>query len=236
MLRQIRSGEMGHSNQHWLDAFYHFSFAQYENPDNVQFGALRVLNDDRVGPGTGFSAHAHENMEVLTYVVDGELTHADNMGNRRTLTRGQVQYMSAGTGVIHSEHNYGHEVLRLLQIWILPDKQNYPPRYGDHPFGWDARVGRWMPIASGDGDERFPIQIHADVHMYAALILRGDSLAFEAATGRQAYLVAIEGSAVVNDILPLDERDALEIAEERITVSAESTAHLLVIEMAKPNP
>jgi redox-sensitive bicupin YhaK (pirin superfamily) len=224
---------MGHSNLHWLDSYHHFSFSGYYNPGNIQFGILRVVNDDLVGPGTGFDSHHHENMEILSYVVDGELTHGDSMGNRQTLTRGQVQYMSAGTGVIHSEHNFGHEVLRFLQIWIFPDKKGYEPRYGDHRFGWEQRVGRWMPVASGDGDEGFPIQIHADVHVYAALVPRGESLSFEAGPGRQAYLVAIEGGCVINDLL-LEERDAMEIVEEAITIQAESTSHLIVLEMAKP--
>jgi redox-sensitive bicupin YhaK (pirin superfamily) len=225
---------MGHSNQHWLDSFHHFSFAEYYDPRNIQFGVLRVLNDDLVGPGTGFSSHSHDNMEILSYVVSGELTHGDSMGNRQTLTRGQMQYMSAGTGVVHSEHNYGHEVLRLLQIWILPDKQGHTPHYGDHRFDWDARVCRWMPLASGDGDERFPIQLHADVHVFATLIPRDERLTFEAAPGRQAYLVAVEGDAVINNEFLLEERDALELIEEGVELQAQRTTHLLAIEMAKP--
>jgi redox-sensitive bicupin YhaK (pirin superfamily) len=224
---------MGHSNLHWLDSYHHFSFSSYYNPKNIQFGVLRVVNDDLVGPGTGFDSHHHANMEILSYVVEGELTHGDSMGNRQTLTRGQVQYMSAGTGVIHSEHNFGHEVLRFLQIWIFPDKQDYAPQYGDHRFEWEKRIGNWMPIASGDGDASFPIQIHADVHVFAALVPRGESLAFEAAPGRQAYLVAIEGDAVINGEFLLEERDALELVEEKVEIQAQRTAHMLVIEMAK---
>jgi redox-sensitive bicupin YhaK (pirin superfamily) len=140
--------------------------------------------------------------------------------------------MSAGTGVVHSEHNFGHEVLRFLQIWIFPDKKDYKPQYGDHRFQWEARVGRWMPVASGDGDNAFPIQIHADMHVFAALVPRGESLAFEAAQDRQAYLVAIEGAAAVNGLF-MEARDAMEITEEKITIEAESTAHLIVLEMAK---
>jgi redox-sensitive bicupin YhaK (pirin superfamily) len=223
---------MGHSNLHWLDSLHHFSFSSYYNPKNMQFGVLRVVNDDLVGPGTGFDSHPHANMEILSYVVAGELTHGDSMGNRQTLTRGQVQYMSAGTGVVHSEHNFGHEVLRFLQIWIFPDKKGYPPQYGDHRFEWEQRVGRGMPVAAGDGDASFPIQIHADGHVYAALVPRGETLALDVKQGRQAYLVAIEGAAAVNGIL-LEERDAMEITEENITLEAESTAHLIVLEMAR---
>lgn len=232
MIKVLRNGAMGHSNLHWLDSIHHFSFSSYYNPDNVNFGVLRVLNDDLVGPSTGFDTHPHDNMEILSYVVDGELTHGDSMGNRQTLKRGQVQYMSAGTGVLHSEHNFGHEVLRFLQIWILPDRQNYKPQYGGKALGWEARIGRWMPIASGDGDAIFPIQIHADVHVYATLIPRGDSLSFEAAPKRQAYLVAIEGDTVVN-VEALREKDAMEIVEDKVEIQTIDTAHMLVIEMAK---
>ncbi len=232
MIKRLRIGDMGHSNLHWLDSFHHFSFSTYYNPDNIHFGVLRVLNDDLVGPGTGFNSHHHDNMEILSYVVSGELTNGDSMGNRETLWRGHVQYMSAGTGVVHSEHNFGHEVLRFLQIWIFPDKKGYAPQYGDHRFEWDERIGKWMPIASGDGDGRFPIQIHADVHVYAALIPRGESLSFEVKPGRQAYLVAVEGDAFVNDA-PLEERDAMEIVEENVEIRAETTAHMLALEMAK---
>lgn len=232
MIKHLRNDVMGHSNLHWLDSYHHFSFSNYHNPDNIQFGVLRVLNDDLVGPGTGFDTHSHDNMEILSYVVDGELTHQDSIGNKHTLQRGQVQYMSAGTGVRHSEHNFGHEVLRFLQIWIFPDKEDYPPQYGEQRFEWEDRVCRWMPIASGDGDTAFPIQFHADVHVYATLLPRNETLTFNVDQSRQAYLVAIEGNALVNEQL-LEERDAMEIAEENITIQAESTAHLLILEMKK---
>lgn len=232
MVRRIRSDEMGHSNLHWLDSIHHFSFSSDYNPDRIRFGVLRVLNDDLVGPGTGFDAHPHDNMEILSYVVDGELTHGDSMGNRKTLTRGQVQYMSAGTGVVHSEFNRGHEVLRFLQIWFFPDKQDYTPNYGDCALRWEDRVRRWLPVASGDMAPAFPIQLHADVHVYAAFIPRGETLTFEMAPGRQAYLVAIEGNVIANELL-LEERDAMEAVEENISIQAEDSAHMLVIEMAK---
>lgn len=232
MIKIIRSSGMGHSNLHWLDSFHHFSFSNYYNPENIHFGVLRVVNDDRVGAGTGFDTHPHKDMEIISYVVDGELTHADSMGNKHTLGRGQAQYMSAGTGVTHSEHSFGHELLRFLQIWIFPDKNGYTPNYGDKRFVWEDRIHQWMPIASGDGDSKFPIQIHADVHMYASFIPRDESLAFSVAEGRQAYLVLIEGAAEINGAF-LEERDAMEIIEEDIEVKAISSAHVLIIEMKK---
>ncbi len=232
MIKHISSEAMGHSNNHWLDSFHHFSFAQYYNPQNINFGVLRVVNDDMVGSITGFDTHPHENMEIISYVVNGELTHADSMTNRSTLKRGEVQYMSAGTGVTHSEHNYGHEILRFLQIWVYPDAKGYEPNYGDYRFTWEDRVNRWMPIASGDGDKAFPIQVHQDIHVYASYLARGEKLDFKVEKGRQAYLVLIEGWADINGVLA-EERDAMEITEEEITIEAKNSSHMILIEMAK---
>lgn len=231
MIHKINSATMGHSDLGWLQSLFHFSFADYYNPENMNFGPLRVINDDLIAPGTGFDKHPHRDMEIISYVVKGALTHADSMGNRHTITRGQVQYMSAGTGVFHSEHNLGKETTRLLQIWVIPDAKNHTPNYGDYPFSQNERENQWLPIASGqDGDA--PIKIHQDVHIYAAELSAGTPLSFEVPSGRQAYLVQIEGQANING-LALDERDALESVEESLTITALTDSHLLVIEMAK---
>jgi redox-sensitive bicupin YhaK (pirin superfamily) len=226
---------MGKADHGWLNSNFHFSFDQYCNPDNVQFGVLRVLNDDKVQPGTGFDPHPHRNMEIVSYVVEGELTHADSMGNKRTLSRGQVQYMSAGTGVVHSEYNYTSKLLRWLQIWILPDRDGYAPAYGDHAFVFEDRIGRWLPLVAyfGDSDSKAPIRIHADVNISAAVIPAGSSLVLPVARNRQAYLVNIEGESGTGSAR-LCRGDALEIVEESPTLAAASEdAHLLVVEMAK---
>lgn len=238
MLRYIDHKKMGRSFLGWLDSHFHFSFAEYYNPDNVRFGALRVINDDIVLPGTGFDTHPHKNMEILSYVVDGELTHADSMNNRATLTRGQVQYMSAGTGVYHSEYNNGDDRLRFLQIWILPDKDGYRPNYGDYTFELADRNDKWLPIATsyGNRNSEAPISVHADVNVYASILHDGKPIDFKVGKGRQAYLVCIEGQAGVNGVT-LGMRDALEIIEEDVTITpAEGAgpAHFLVIEMARP--
>lgn len=232
MMRYIDHKKMGRSQLGWLDSHFHFSFAEYRNYDNVNFGVLRVLNDDLIAAGTGFDTHPHQDFEIITYVIAGELTHADSMKNQHTLTRGQSQYMSAGTGITHSEHNRGSEMLRLLQIWIFPDQKGYQPNYGDYRFNWEDRINRWLPMASGDGDSEFPIQIHADIHMYATEIEAGKELTFEAKPGRQAYLTLIEGEAQIGDIT-MKQRDALEIVEEKIVIQAKDNAHILLIEMAK---
>jgi redox-sensitive bicupin YhaK (pirin superfamily) len=223
---------MGRGKHGWLDSHFHFSFAEYYNPDNMQFGVLRVLNDDTVQAGEGFDTHPHKNMEIISYVVEGELTHADSMKNRRTLTQGQVQYMSAGTGVTHSEYNFGDTPLRFLQIWILPDKDAYTPAYGDCRFTWEDRLDNWLPIASGNPESPAPIKIHADINLYAAQITKGKEIAFEVRPGRQAYLVLIEGAAQIGEYA-LVERDAMEIIGQDITISAADTSHVIVLEMAR---
>lgn len=234
MIRYIDHKKMGRSFHGWLDSHFHFSFADYYNPENIQFGALRVINDDIVQPGTGFDSHPHRDMEIISYVIDGELSHADSMGNKHTLTRGQVQYMSAGTGVIHSEHNWGKDVLRFLQIWILPDKQGHKPNYGDYPFAFEDRQNKWLPIASGadNKESSAPIRIHQDINAYATVLDSGRSLDLKVDKGRQAYLVLIEGNADINGTR-LGMRDGMEIVEEDITITAADSAHILVIEMAK---
>lgn len=232
MIRYLDSKNYGRSNLGWLNSRFHFSFAEYYNPKNMKFGVLRVLNDDIVEPGTGFDTHPHKDMEIISYVVSGELTHADSMGNKETLVRGQVQYMSAGTGVFHSEHNLETEKLRFLQMWILPDKLGYPPTYGDHKFKWEDRKGKWLPVASGDGADNFPIQIHADVHIYVAHFKRGETLHFDVKEDKQAYVVVIEGELRVNTV-SMEKRDALEVIAEKLTLETDTNAHVLIIEMKK---
>ncbi|MDR3365221.1 MAG: pirin family protein [Clostridiales Family XIII bacterium] len=236
MLHYIDHKKMGRGVHDWLDSHFHFSFAEYFNPLNINFGALRVINDDLVKPGKGFGAHPHENMEIISYVVDGELTHGDSMGNRHTLTRGQVQYMSAGTGVTHSEFNLGNDTLRFLQVWILPDGRGYQPNYGDYRFEFGQREGKWLPIATWteNTESAAPIKIHQDVNVFATYIKAGGTGRFSVAEGRQAYMALIEGGAGVNGI-KLAARDALEIAEEDVEIRASSDAHIFLVEMGKEN-
>lgn len=235
MFKYRDSKKMGRGQHGWLDSHFHFSFAEYYNPSNIQFGVLRVMNDDLVRPGTGFDTHPHENMEILSYVLNGELTHTDSMGNNHTLTRGQVQYMSAGTGVFHGEHNYGKEMLRFLQIWIFPDKSGYEPNYGDFRFEISDRNEKWLPIATWceNKDSKAPIRIHSDVNVYASIISKGKSLDFKLEPGRQAYLALPEGEAKIGDI-EIHARDAVEITDESsFTIKSIEPAHVLLIEMAK---
>jgi redox-sensitive bicupin YhaK (pirin superfamily) len=231
MIRYIDSKKMGRGLHGWLDSHFHFSFAEYYNPSNMQFGDLRVLNDDIVQPGTGFDTHPHRDMEIISYVVNGSLTHKDSMGNEHTLTRGQVQYMSAGTGVFHSEYNRSAELLRFLQIWILPDGKGYEPNYGDYRFKEEDRYERWLPIASGFGygKDAAPVKIHADIHMFASMLPAGETITFPVEDGRQAYLVLVEGQAKVDDVT-LGMRDAMEVVEEDIRIKAVAPSHFVLIE------
>lgn len=231
MLRKIESKNMGSSNLGWLKSKFHFSFAEYYNPDNINFGVLRVINDDLVQSNTGFDTHPHRDMEIISYVVNGELTHRDSMGNKNTITRGHVQYMSAGTGVYHSEHNFGKDTLRLLQIWIFPDQKGYKPNYGDYRFNWDDRQNKWLHMASSkDGDA--PIKINQDINAYSLELEKGKEISFPVKEGRQAYLVQIEGTSMVNEV-ELNERDGMEIVEEDILIKAKETSHIIVLEMKK---
>lgn len=231
MLRKLDHRNMGKSNLGWLNSIFHFSFAEYFNIDNMNFGVLRVINDDLIAAGTGFDFHPHKDMEIVSYVINGALTHADTMGHKNTIYRGEVQYMSAGTGVYHSEHNFGDETARLLQIWVVPDRKDYKPEYGDYRFQWEDRKNKWLNIVSSK-EGYAPIKINQDANFYVVELDEGKEIDFQVASNRQAYLVQIEGNSIINDV-ELDERDALEIIEENIKIKSNKKSHILVIEMKK---
>jgi redox-sensitive bicupin YhaK (pirin superfamily) len=235
MLKYIDHNRMGRGQHGWLDSHFHFSFAEYYNPDNMGFGALRVVNDDIVQAQTGFDTHPHKNMEIISYVIKGELSHADSMGNTSTLTRGNVQYMSAGTGVLHSEHNL-HESgeLRFLQIWILPDLPGHKPNYGEYRFVPEERFDKWLHIATSyeNSGSDAPVKLHQDINMYATILGAGKSADFTVDENRQAYFVCVEGEANIGGI-HLATRDALEDIGEIVTIATVEGCHIVVIEMHK---
>lgn len=229
MIKILRKEEMGKSDLGWLNSRFHFSFADYYNPRNMNFGVLRVVNDDLVKSGTGFGTHPHRDMEIVSYVVDGDLTHKDSMGNERSLSRGMVQYMSAGTGVLHSEYNRGDDTSRFLQIWIIPEKNGLEPNYGDFEFPWEDRVGKWLPLVSHiSGDA--PVKIHQDVNISVLNLLQGEGIEVPVSEGRQGYLIEIEGEADLEGNL-LKHGDAAEITEAKPRLKAVKESHLLLIEM-----
>ncbi len=231
MIKKIENKNMGRSNLGWLQSIFHFSFAEYYNPKNMNFGSLRVLNDDLVKTNTGFPTHPHKDMEIVSYVVKGALTHGDSMGNENTLTRGQVQYMSAGTGVYHSEYNLGDDTLRFLQVWILPDNTGYKPNYGDYRFTWEERKNKWLHMVSSKSGNA-PIKINQDFNIYSIELDNNEEIDFPVNKGRQAYILQVEGSSSINELL-LNERDAAEVIEENIYIKAKNTSHILVLEMKK---
>lgn len=231
MIKKIENKNMGRSNLGWLQSIFHFSFAEYYNPKNMNFGSLRVLNDDLVKTNTGFPTHPHKDMEIVSYVVKGALTHGDSMGNENTLTRGQVQYMSAGTGVYHSEYNLGDDTLRFLQVWILPDNTGYKPNYGDYRFTWEERKNKWLHMVSSKSGNA-PIKISQDFNIYSIELDKNEEIDFPVNKGRQAYILQVEGSSSINELL-LNERDAAEVVEENIYIKAKNTSHILVLEMKK---
>lgn len=232
MIRKVDHKKMGRSTYlDWLDTHFHFSFAEYYNPDNISFGMLRVVNDDIVQPGTGFDMHPHKNMEVVSYVIEGELTHGDSFGNIGVLHRGDAQYLSAGTGAWHSEHATGEGVTRFLQIWTLPNKIGVTPNYGDYHFPWEDRENKWLHIVSGS-EGNAPIKIHQDMDMHVLSLDANKEIGFEVGPERQAYLVQIEGSANVNGE-ELVMRDGLESIEESLKIKTHEKSHFIVFEMSK---
>ncbi|MFA7570786.1 MAG: pirin family protein [Sulfurimonadaceae bacterium] len=231
MLEKISKEKMYLSNQGWLQSRFHFSFAQYRDLNNLNFGVLRVLNDDIVHPHSGFDMHPHSDMEIISYVVDGEITHKDSMGNEETLKRGDVQYMSAGTGVMHSEYNHGNTDLRLLQIWILPPLKGVNPLYGSYKYEWDERVNKLLPIVSSLSGKA-KVNIHQDVNIYVSQLDAQKELTFEIEANRQVYFVQIEGRCHVNAI-ELNEADALKVVNEtQLHIKALTKAHFIMIEMS----
>lgn len=231
MLKKLLKENMGTSNLGWLESRFHFSFAEYRNPDNVNFGVLRVINDDIIHPDSGFGTHPHANMEIISYVIDGEITHKDSMGNEETLKRGEVQYLSAGDGIYHSEYNLNKsEDLRLLQIWIIPPKSSLPRLYGSKRYLKEDRENRLLNIVSSEkGDAE--IKIHQDVNFYVSELEKDKTLEYKIDKDRQVYFVQIEGSSTINGI-ELNYGDAMEITKENeITISAISNSHFLFIEM-----
>ncbi len=225
-------------DMHPADTYFHFSFAGYYDPDNMNFGVLRVLNDDAVKPRSGFETHPHRDMEIFSYVVDGKLTHRDSAGNLEVLGRGHVQSISAGTGLTHSELNEEDDWCRFLQIWILPERKDLPIRYDFHKFSPEDRKNKLLQIVSGSKNKsRAPLYVCQDVNVYVSeLTEKGAGLSFELDQGRQAYVFCFEGSVGINQRHALGERDSLEaVGETKIDFTlASDQAHFIIIEMKRP--
>ena len=232
MIELRKSDERGHANHGWLDAHHSFSFAEYYDPEHMGFGPLRVLNDDRIGAGAGFGTHGHRDMEIVTYVLDGELAHKDNMGNGSVIRPGDVQRMSAGTGVMHSEYNHSKtQITHLLQIWIEPQSRGIAPGYEEKRFDAAEKRGRLRLIASADGSEG-SVKLHQDVKLYAGLFDGAEQAKFAIPDGRRVYLHVAGGEVNVNGRV-LKEGDALKaIDEKEISLTEGRNAEVLLFDMA----
>lgn len=228
----IRKGaERGQANFGWLDARYSFSFANYFHPERMGFRSLRVMNEDRVTPGAGFPTHGHQDMEILTYVLDGELAHKDSTGGEGVIRPGFVQYMSAGTGVTHSEFNASDEnPLHLYQIWLLPNAKGHAPRYAERKLGDAGRDGLEL-IASGDGRDG-SIQIHQDADFYAAKLAEGGALEHRFEEGRYGWLQIARGGVELPGGSVMQAGDGAMIEDERrLALKALADSEILLFDL-----
>ncbi len=223
---------LGHAQHGWLDATHHFSFADYHDPARMGWGALRVWNDDMIAPQTGFPPHPHADMEIVTFVRTGAISHRDSLGNQGRTGAGDVQVMSAGTGIRHAEYNLEDEATTLFQIWILPDRAGGEPGWSQREFPRADRSGQWTVVASGDPHSDGALPIRADARVLAATISVGDSVAFKPIAGRHQYLVAATGAIRVNGV-EAQARDGIAIKDEaRITVEALEDAEVVMVDTA----
>jgi redox-sensitive bicupin YhaK (pirin superfamily) len=197
MITIRRSSERGHANHGWLDTYHTFSFADYYDPNNMGFRDLRVINEDYVAPAQGFPTHGHRDMEIITYVINGELSHRDSMGNGETIRPHEVQRMTAGTGVLHSEYSSPTEETHLLQIWILPERRNIVPSYEQKIFDAEAKQGKLRLVASRGGDDG-SVHINQDVKLYASILNEGEEVSHDLKDGRHAWVQLISGALEVN--------------------------------------
>ena len=228
-------GTLGGADHGWLKAKHHFSFANYHDPARMNWGRLRVWNDDEIAAGTGFDAHPHRDMEIITYVRQGAITHRDNLGNQGRTGAGDVQIMSAGTGVVHAEYNLEPETTKIFQIWIMPDKRGAKPNWGAKTFPKANREAAFEVLASGrpadEGAGALPINVNGAV--MAATIAKGQTLTQKLDAGRAAYLVLAKGAATVNGAA-LGERDGVGIAREaEIAITATEDAEVVMVEVAE---
>ena len=224
--------QLGGADHGWLNAKHHFSFVSYHDPSRMSWGALRVWNDDEIAPGTGFPPHPHSDMEIITYVRDGAITHQDSLGNQGRTEAGDVQVMSAGTGVRHSEWNAEDVTTRIFQIWIEPTRRGEKASWGAKPFPQGERAGRFVILASGFDDDADALPIRTDARVVGATLKAGESATYSLGVSRRGYLVPARGEVEVNGVR-LNARDGAAIAQEgAVTVKALSDAEVVLVDAA----
>jgi len=223
---------LGGANYGWLDAKHHFSFASYHDPARTHWGALRVWNDDTIQPHTGFPPHPHRDMEIVTYVRSGAITHEDSLGNKGRTEAGDVQVMSAGTGIRHSEYNREDEETRIFQIWIIPTSQGDAPQWGAKPFPKGERSGQFVVLASGHEQDGDALPIRADARVVGATIRAGETVEYALGSDRKAYLVPATGAVTV-DGQRVNARDGAAISDlETLSVTAIEDSEIVLVDIA----
>jgi quercetin 2,3-dioxygenase len=232
MITVLPSSKRFHSEAGWLDSRHTFSFADHYDPERLGFRSLRVINDDRVEPARGFGSHSHRDMEIITYVLEGELAHKDSMGNGSVIRPGDVQRMSAGTGVVHSESNPSRSVpVHFLQIWIVPDRPGHSPGYEQKAFSEADRRGKLRLVASPDGRDG-SVSVHQDASVYAGLLEPGDRAAHQVRPGRHSWVHVARGSIDLNG-QTLREGDGAAVSdEERLDLTAKDNSEVLLFDLA----
>jgi redox-sensitive bicupin YhaK (pirin superfamily) len=231
MIEIIPSESRGSADHGWLKAKHSFSFADYQNPQRVRFGPLRVINEDRIAPGQGFGTHPHKDMEIVTYPISGAIEHKDSMGNGTVINAGEVQRMTAGTGVQHSEFNHSQtEELHLLQIWLFPEQNDLQPGYEQTLFAREDKLGQLRLIASRDGRDG-SVTVHQNVDLYASILLPGTEIRHTMSESRKVYVQVIYGDLMVNGE-SVSAGDGVQIRDEtEVTISSQTEAEFLVFDM-----
>jgi quercetin 2,3-dioxygenase len=223
---------LGAANHGWLDAHHHFSFADYYDPARMNVGNIRVWNDDAIAPKSGFPPHPHSDMEIITYVREGAITHQDSLGNKGRTEAGDVQVMSAGTGITHAEYNLEDVTTRLFQIWILPTKRGGSPSWGARPFPKGDRSGKFVTLASGFDEDKEALPIRTEARVLGATLKAGETTEYPLGAERHAYLVPATGKIEVNGVAA-NARDGIAISEtETLTVTALEDAELVMVDAA----
>ncbi|MFC5582940.1 pirin family protein [Rhodanobacter terrae] len=232
MIERRPFDSLGGADHGWLKAKHHFSFAGYNDSGRMGWGALRVWNDDTIAPQTGFPPHPHANMEIITYVRDGAITHRDSLGNEGRTEAGDVQVMSAGSGITHSEYNVESVTTRIFQIWIIPDENGRPPSWGARPFPKGERSGRFVTLASGFKEDTEALPLRTDARVLGASLKAGDIVDYALGDGRYAYLVPATGAVELNGV-KLDARDGAAIRDEAVfRITAIEDAELVLVDTA----
>jgi redox-sensitive bicupin YhaK (pirin superfamily) len=231
MIERRPYDRLGGGHHGWLDTRHHFSFADYHDPERMHWGALRVWNDDEIAPKSGFPPHPHANMEIITYVRQGAITHQDSLGNRGRTEAGDVQVMSAGTGIQHAEYNLEPDITRIFQIWIMPRERGGTPSWGTKPFPKADRAGRFVTLASGVASDDDALPIRADARVAGAALTAGQTAEYCLGTGRKAYLVPATGTVDINGVR-IGARDGVAVQDEDVLrITAVEDAEVVLVDM-----